>query len=143
MQTIGMKPSSSLTERHRGSPGGEAPTPVLAAAWCAAVAAGALLALTGPGAPWHSALTFVFLAAAPGGAVALALSGLDPWSRAVAALGATLAVNTLVAQALLMLGTWSARTGVVAVGAVGWLVLTGALAGRLVLRRRTARERVG
>ncbi|MFF5691021.1 hypothetical protein ACFY7N_10025 [Streptomyces albidoflavus] len=135
-----MKPSSSLTERHRGSPGGEAPTPVLAAAWCAA---GALLALTGPGAPWHSALAFVFLAAAPGGAVALALSGLDPWSRAVAALGAALAVNTLVAQALLMLGTWSARTGVVAVGAVGWLVLTGALAGRLVRRRRTARERVG
>ncbi|WP_018469237.1 MULTISPECIES: hypothetical protein [unclassified Streptomyces] len=102
-----------------------------------------MLALTGPGAPWHSALTFVFLAAAPGGAVALALSGLDPWSRAVAALSATLAVNTLVAQALLMLGTWSARTGVVAVGAVGWLVLTGALAGRLVRRRRTARERVG
>ncbi|MFC7467324.1 hypothetical protein ACFQVA_06535 [Actinomadura keratinilytica] len=81
----------------------------------------ALLTLTGPGAPWHSALTFLFLAAAPGGAVALALAGLDPWTRAVAALGTALAVNTLVAQALLMLGAWSARTGVVAVGAAaGW-----------------------
>ncbi|MGW8942995.1 hypothetical protein [Streptomyces koyangensis] len=138
-----MKQSPSLTERHRGSPGGEAPTPVLATAWCAAVAAGALLTLSGPGAPWHSALTFAFLAAAPGGAVALALAGLDPWSRAVAALGAALAVNTLVAQALLMLGAWSARTGVVAVGAAGWLVLTWLLAGRLVRRRRPARERVG
>ncbi len=143
MQTIGMKPSSSLTERHRGSPGGEAPTPLLAAAWCAVVAAGALLTLTGPGAPWHSALTFLFLAAAPGGAVALALAGLDPWTRAVAALGTALAVNTLVAQALLMLGAWSARTGVVAVGAAGWLVLTGVLAGRFAGRRRVARGRVG
>ncbi|MBT3157211.1 hypothetical protein KQH42_25060 [Streptomyces sp. CHA1] len=143
MQTIGMKPSPSLTERHRGSPGSEAPTPVLAAAWCATVAAGALLTLTGPGAPWHAALTFVFLAAVPGGAVALTPAGLDPWTRAVAALGATLAVNTLVTQALLTLGTWSARAGVVAAGAAGWLVLTGALAGRLVRRLRTARERVG
>lgn len=143
MQTIGMKPSSSLTERHRGSPGGEAPTPVLAAAWCAVVTAGALLTLTGPGAPWHSALAFAFLVAAPGGSVALALAGLDPWSRAVAALGAALVVNTLVAQVLLMLGTWSVRTGVAAVGAAGWLVLTGALAGRLVRRLRTGRERVG
>lgn len=142
MQTIGMKPSSSLTTRHRGSPGGGAKAPALAAAWCSLAAVGTLLALTGPGAPWHAALTLVFLAAAPGGAVALALAGLDPWSRGVAALGAALAANTLAAQTLLMLGAWSARNGVVAVGATGCLILTGALAGRLV-RRAGRRERVG
>lgn len=141
MQTIGMKPSSSLTTRHRGSPGGGAKAPALAAAWCSLAAVGTLLA-TGPGAPWHAALTLVFLAAAPGGAVALALAGLDPWSRGVAALGAALAANALAAQSLLMLGAWSARNGVVAVGATGCLILTGALAGRLV-RRAGRRERVG
>ncbi|WP_436736233.1 hypothetical protein [Streptomyces sp. BBFR102] len=136
-----MKPSSPLTERHRGSPGGP-PTAALAAAWCAVLTCGTLLTLTGPGAPWHAGLTFAFLATAPGGAVALVLTGLDPWSRAVAALGTALAVNTGVAQALLMAGSWSARTGVAAVGAIGCLVLTCALAGRLV-RRGAGRERVG
>lgn len=149
MQTIGINPSSSLTERHRdpgdpggGSPGGAATTPALAAAWCAVAAAGTSLTLTGPGASWHAALILVFLAAAPGGAVALALTGLDPWSRVLAALGAALAVNTLTAQALLMLGSWSVRTGVIAVGATGCLILTCALVGRAA-RRGAGRERVG
>ncbi|MFJ3673055.1 hypothetical protein ACIPSE_42020 [Streptomyces sp. NPDC090106] len=138
MQTIGIKTSSTDTDRPaRRFPGGDLSS-LLAGAATAVGGCGAVLALAGAGSPLRGPLTLFFLLTAPAVAIGAALTGLAPLGRWLTALAGSVVVNMLVAQGMLAVHRWSYRGGVVAVTTISALLLL-----LLWLRRRGSRATTG
>ncbi|WP_431773510.1 hypothetical protein [Streptomyces cucumeris] len=114
--------------------------PVIAGVVVGIGGVGAALALADVDSPLRAPFTLFFLVVAPAMAVGGALRGLDTVARCVLAVTGALALDLLVAQTMLALHLWSVRGGVLAVGCLSLLILTGT---RVARRPRGATGRAG